>query len=204
MATPARRPRAIGQITAIGNNQLTVESPRGTHTVLVNDETKFFNSDREEINFSDLAVGRWVAGGGERNEESQTITARLIVLLPEDFSPEDRPGERIGGTITQINNGQNEFSLTTRDGESLTISVDDNTRYQGDFTALTDLKKDMQVGVIVVEENGSLLAKAVLTGRPDNKGPRPHRGRAIGQITAIGSGEFTVEKPTWYSDRYRN
>ncbi|MDH5606742.1 MAG: DUF5666 domain-containing protein [Anaerolineae bacterium] len=191
-----RPPRALGQITALGEGQLTLETPRGEVTVLVDEATNFFNTDREEITFSDLEIGRWVAGTARPNDDV-TLTARLVILLPEDFDPQEFNARPVLGKIEKINPGQNQFTLITREEAEITFSVDENTRYQGTLTQLTDLEKDMVVGVIAVKsEDGSRLAKVVLSQRPGGEGqPGGRPPRALGQITALGDGQLTLETP---------
>ena len=135
-------------------------------TVIVTDETKFLDTDKEETTFDALQVGNWVGGAAEREEGSDSITAKVVVILPEDFEPGERDGKPMGGMVTQVNNGQNEFTVINRQDESVTIQVDENTRYLSGLTELKDLEKDMLVLVLTVEqEDGTILAKAIGTRR---------------------------------------
>ena len=182
--------RTVGQITSIGTSSFTIQPVRGDEvTVQVTEETIYRNSDGSDASFGALIVDRWVAGVGAPDDDGSP-TARLVILLPEDFDPSDFKLVRIGGEVDKINKGQSTFTIITKDGESVTISVDDRTRWGGTLTSLDDLEKGMLVGVGAVEqEDGSLLAKLVANGNPDDQ-----RGkRTVGQITSIGASSFTIQ-----------
>lgn len=179
----------LGQVTAIGSEGFTFQTLNGEElTVQVTAETAFRFQDGSEASFGDLSVGRWVAGAGEINDDG-TAVARLVVILPEDFDPEDFKPVQYGGEVDKINNGQDTFSLVTQEGETLTFSVDENTRYFGSIAELQDLEKGMQVGVAAIEqEDGTLLAKVVGNRRPDGE-----RGqRAAGLVAATGASSLTI------------
>jgi preprotein translocase subunit YajC len=168
--------RGIGQVTSIGEDQFTVEKRTGeSYTFLVNDETRFFDKDRNELEFDDLAIDRWVIVAGPENEAGERV-ARLVVLLPEDFDPSNLAGAL--GRIVTIDQAAQQFSLETRQGEEKTFDVNAETRYIGGVDELSDLQVEMPVLVKALEQDdGSLLAQVVGTRR-DIK-------RFAGEITAI-------------------
>ena len=57
------RQGTVGQITALGTSSFSMTTVRGEDiTVQVTDETIYKNRDGSDASFSDLTVGRWVAG----------------------------------------------------------------------------------------------------------------------------------------------
>jgi hypothetical protein len=181
--------KALGQVTSIGESFFTTKTRNGEFTLQVTENTVFKNRDGSEASFGDLSVGRWVVGVFVQDDEGN-LTARLVVLLPEDFDPSNIKPVRLRGEVDKINNGQDTFTILTPDGRSLTIHVDDNTRWLGTLTELKDLEKGMRVGVGAVEqESGSLLAKAVAAGvREKIEGKR-----AAGKVASAGSGSLTID-----------
>jgi hypothetical protein len=183
------RPRAaLGQVTSIRDSFFTMMVRNNEVTIQVTDETVFKNRDGSAASFSDLEIDRWVAVAGKRNEDG-TGVARHVVLLPEDFDPSDLNIVKLAGEVDKINNGQDTFTIITRGGESVTLNVDDNTRWKGALSELKDLEKGMKVGVVARKlEDGSLLAKVVGTRNEDRQG-----GRAVGTVVAVGASDLTVD-----------
>lgn len=113
-----------------------------------------------------------------------TPTARLVVVLPDDFDPEAMAGVR--GKVTAV--AATSFSVETPQGESQAVMVNDETRYRGGIDGLGALEEGMSVIAITEEQtNGSLLALSV------NAGYRPER--RIGEVISINlqAGEFTIK-----------
>jgi hypothetical protein len=85
--------------------------------------------------------------------------------------------------------------LETRDGESLTFSVDENTRFKirgNEDAGLEDLEADMVAAVLAFQqEDGTLLAMRVLAG---DQGALEGKA-ARGEITTVGTDSFTLENP---------
>ena len=184
----------IGKVLEIEADQFTAEGLNGeVHTILVTDETLFHmrgeeRGEGEEASFSDLAAGMFV-GVYNRKDDSGEVSARLVVLLPEDFDPANVRGRRIFGEVNMVTAGGGFFKLDTRSGETLTITVDENTRYAGGLESLGDLEKGLKVGVLVQKlEDESLLAKAVLGGQFE----RPRFDKQGGKLTAIDGQQITI------------
>lgn len=178
---------AVGQITAIGASSFTLQVRNTQITVLVTSDTVFRNRDGTSATFADLEIGRWVAGTATKNDSGDLI-ARRVIILPEDFDPADINLSKMGGEVDKINNGQNTFTIITRDGQTVTIHVDGRTRWLGTLTELKDLEKGMKVGVAAKEQaDGTLLAKAVTT-RSDER----ELQRAAGKVTSIGTSSLTI------------
>jgi hypothetical protein len=179
---------ALGQVTSIGEGFFTMTARNTEVTILVIDDTVFKNRDGSDASFDDLGVDRWVLVTARRNADGDFV-ARRVVLMPEGFDPADLHLVRMAGEVDKINNGQDTFTITKLDGESVTLNVDGHTRWLGALTELKDLEKGMKVGVVAKQQDdGSLLAKIVGARKEDRQG-----GRAVGQVTAVGNDELTVE-----------
>jgi hypothetical protein len=179
---------ALGQITSIGDSFFTMLVRNTEVTILVTDDTVFKNRDGSDASFSDLEVDRWILGTARKNEDGSFV-ARRVIIMPEDFDPAGLHLVRMAGEVDKINNGQNTFTITKLDGESVTLNVDENTRWVGALSELKDLEKGMKVGVVAKEQSGgSLLAKIVGARNEDSQG-----GRAVGKVSALGIDELTVE-----------
>ena len=157
----------VGQIQEIGGNDFTVEGLNSEmHIITITDETIFrFRTDEEpeEAAFSDMAVGMYV-GVVNHNDSNGEFTARLVVLLPDDFDPSQIKLIRASGEVSMVTTGASFFKLDTLSGEKLTITVDENTRFVGRVESLEDLEKGTKLSVVAREqEDGTLLAKAILT-----------------------------------------
>ncbi|MEJ2487514.1 MAG: DUF5666 domain-containing protein [Anaerolineales bacterium] len=185
------RPRLmIGTVLEIGTSDFKVEDLRGeTHQITVTDETVFRSRNGEpadgivsEASFDDLSVGMYV---GIHQIDGE---AKLVALLPEDFDPEALRGIKLAGEVNMVTVGGGFFKIDTRQGETLTITVDENTRYLG-LDGLDDLRRGDKVGVLAQEqEDGTLLAKAL--GAP--KGERPKLDRQGGKLTGIDGLQITI------------
>jgi hypothetical protein len=168
--------KGLGQVTAIGEDQFTVEKRNGeTFTFLVNEATRFFDKDRTELEFDDLTIDRWVIVVGPENETGDRV-ARLVVLLPEDFDPSNLTG--VLGRVITVDQAAQQFSVENRQGEEKTFNVNEETRFIGGVDELSDLQVEMPVLVRALEQaDGSLLAKVV--------GARRSVKRYAGEIIAV-------------------
>jgi hypothetical protein len=174
---PGRR-RGHGEIISLGNMQFTVQTPDGTvATIQVSDRTRYRAAEGEVEGFDDLKVGQKVVvktGFFGKN------TARLVVVLPEDFQPRGRFEVRTRGEVAAVDLEAGSFQVLTAEDEELTFLVDEQTRFRGALDELADLEVGWQAGVAAQEqEDGSLLASFVLAGERQN----PIRAR--GTVTAI-------------------
>jgi hypothetical protein len=179
---------AIGQITSIGDSSFTLQVKDNEVTILVTDDTVFKNQDGTEASFGDLEIDRWVAGRAARNDDD-ALVARQVILLPEDFDPANINLIKLGGEVDKINNGQNTFTIITKDGESVTLNVDENTRWKGPLSELKDLEKGMKVGLAAKEQaDGSLLAKVIAARSGERE-----LSRAIGKVSSLGDNSLTID-----------
>lgn len=190
---PLKRPdgRGLGRVIAIGTSVFRVETPRGiTRTLLVDERTTFEDRDGTPRSFSDLAIGMWVAGSYERNDQGRLVTRRVILVGEEP----SRPDRRAAGEVTAVDPEDGAFSLHTRPGEDLTFSVAPDTVFRspdGSVSGLSDLAPGMVAAVAARRQGDSLVALAVIAGvRPD----RPARQHAAGEITAVrpATGSFSL------------
>lgn len=192
--TRERHRLLVGQVIRLGESDFDLESPNGdVHTAQVTGETVFrIRSSEGDLgdtaNFEDLTLGRWVGVNNRRNAEGE-FSARLVVILPEDFDPADIQARPAVGEVTQVNNGQSTFEILTAAGKTLTFGVDENTRFAGIIASLTDLEKGLKVSVLAVEqEDGTLLAKLVGARNPENI----QFEKIGGKISAIGADSLTI------------
>lgn len=184
----------IGQIVRLGASDFDLQSPNGeVHTIQVTDETAFRARSGEgtidtQASFEDLELEDWV-GVLNPPDTGEGLAARLVVILPEDFDPANLKGVRAIGEVTQVNNGQGTFEILSRGGDSLSLSVDENTRYDGLLAGFDDLEKGMNVAVLArAQEDGTLLAKLVGARDPENL----RFEKTGGKITAIGASSLTI------------
>jgi len=152
--------RAVGQITAIGENQLTLKKVDGSEQViLVNENTQYRDKNRQELSFGDLKTGQWVAALAPRSLLGE-FTAKAIVLLPDDFDPSQIQGRRISGRVTAVDQAAGTITLDVPNRDE--VAVDEETRYAGGVTSLEEVQVGMLATILGVEqEDNSLLAKVV-------------------------------------------
>ncbi len=76
------------------------------------------------------------------------MMARRVLLLPDGFLPGQRFSLRVRGHVVAIDLDANTFSLQTRNGKRLTITVMDRTRFIGHVTDLNDFQSGQSVVVV--------------------------------------------------------
>ncbi len=183
--------RGLGQITSIGAQQFTVQRRDGAEfTISVDENTRFLDSEKNELSFEDLETGRWVVVAPLRSDQAE-ITARLVVILPADFNPEQFFGAR--GLVASVDIAAHQFTIRNSSGEEIIFTVDDNTRFMGQAEDLADLEVDLRAIVAAEEQDdGSRLARIVRTGEFDRIG---NPDRYLGKVLAVDldSGEFSLE-----------
>ncbi len=179
----------VGKIIDIGDREFTIDTRRGELNLLVTEDTVFKNREGDDLSFSDLEVGGYVTGRFAKNDEGQLI-AKVVILLPDEFDPNEIDIVRLHGKVEKINLGQNNFDLLTRAGDLLTIQVNDRTKFMGSVGSLKDLEKGMQLTVAATRgEDGNILAKVVIGGRHDG---RPKVRKALGEVTSISGSELSI------------
>jgi hypothetical protein len=177
--------RGLGQITAIGEDQFTVQRKNGEAKVIsVDENTRYFDADRSEASFADLKTGQWVAGRVISADEG--LLARLVILLPEGLDP-SRVNQRARGEVTAV--GAASFTLHTPRGEDLNFAVDGQTTYMGEIHSLADVQTGMKALVGAQKlDDGSLVAVVV--------GVRADLIRHAGTVTEVDPAASTFSLQT--------
>ncbi len=146
----------MGQITAIGDHQLTVKIASGTKTVIVDDQTKYYNQAGQPLTFQDLQIGVWVIGKYTRNNNQ--ILAKSIVVLPQGFNP-SAINDRLRGTIVAIDQNSGAVTLRGPGGEEQAVILNQATTFLGKVQSLSDVKVGMAASVGAAKQSdGSLQA----------------------------------------------
>ena len=186
--------RGVGQVTAIGSNQFTATTRNGRiYQVLVDETTRFRNSDQTEASFADLAVDQWVIiitapVGGELSGGQPQFTARLVMLLPKEIDPSQRFGIRARGVITATDPAASTFNLRDLNGQILTLAVDENTHFIGQANGLSDLQPGMTVAAAAKEANPGYPQAVLVAARFPLAN---HAGKIIG--VNLENGSFDLE-----------
>jgi hypothetical protein len=143
----ARRISVEGQVTAIGENSLTLSTPSGKSvTVTVSDQTKIHLSRSQiEGHLSDIQVGNSVRVRGRQNDDG-SLEARLILVL----SSWRTKAVRIRGQVTAVKG--NAFTLHAKRGD-FTILTDDSTQYQ--------VRGSQEISIDNLKVGGRVLVKGI-------------------------------------------
>ena len=156
--------KAKGVVTAVdvGAGQFEIKKSDGTTARYFVDEKTRYQGQLSSL--EDMQVG-WQAAVAAKVDEDGNLTAVLVIAgtRPEII--------RARGTVSAVAVGAGKFKLTKPDGTVLTIFVDENTRFRGQATNLSEMENGWRAGVVAVEQaDGKLLARVVLSGKP-----RPER-----------------------------
>lgn len=202
-----REHATFGKVTAVAESAFTIQTAGGEEkTFQVDENTKYRSKLTEEASFADLSVGQWVAVIAPKDEED--AIARAVITLPEDFDPAKlvrrirQAGRHIikenrsVGEITAIDSAASTITLATKDGEELTFTVDENTKFRGrdgEVQSLADLEVGMMAVIIArPSEDGSVkVAAAVLA---EHKEDLPIFDKKVaGTVVSVGEDSFTIE-----------
>lgn len=189
--------RGIAQVAAIGDSQFTVRTKKGEKTLLVDANTRFFTSNGSTAAFSDLKMGEWVIGSFQLNGQ-RDLVARNIILLPMGFDP-TQINRRLAGKITAVHLDTSAFSLHTRKGEDLTVTVNSSTIFLGKVQKLSELKPGMLVNLGAREENDKLVALLLWARVPSLRDLLRLVGLVRfdllsgGRIISTGQNNFTIQ-----------
>jgi hypothetical protein len=142
-----------------------IEKPDGTLvSYLVDEETRY---QGQAASLDDLVVG-WHAAVAAKTDQDGRLVAVLLIAgtLPERVKAQ--------GLIVGVDIGAGKFRLEKPDGTVLTFSVDEQTIFRGPVGDLSELELGARVGVVALKGNdGSLVARQVLAGKPRPEGPTP-------------------------------
>lgn len=192
---PRGRAGLGGQVTALGDDSLTIENKEGASvTVTVTEDTRVMVAETQsEGSLGDITVGANVRVMGHPAEGDDSVEARGILLLPT--------GDMARGRVTAVDN--NVITVENRREESSAIIVTDgDTRFMlgrdGDEGSLADVTEDKGVMAFGdTQDDGSLAANVVFVhegrgpGGPGHHGPG--EGHAGGEVTAIDGSSFTID-----------
>ncbi len=174
---PKERPDIIrigGEITGVvpGQGTFTLMSQEGEEYELsTNDRTKFHSRDGSVSDIHDLKKGMLAFVGAIKQDDGQ-----LLALVVGVGNPEDRPklDVKVGGKVIAI--GSSSFTIETRNGESMSFSVNDNTHYKG-IGGFGELEVGMMAAVGANETDDGLLAIFVGARNPEDRPDRDLQDR---------------------------
>ncbi len=192
---PDNQTRIAGVILNVDfpGDTFAVRTLSGTDVhVHVTGNTEYRSRDGSVQGFEDLVVDmRTIVVGQERGDG--TINASIVFAA----TPEELPNViRLKGEVVSV--GGDNFTLLTEDGQSLTISVIERTRFRsrnGEVTKLSDLEPGMVALVTAVDtEDNGIVALVVAAGNPGGD-IRDRIFRTTGEITGVVPGQetFTVQ-----------
>jgi len=174
---PIMYQRVYGEVVAVQENSFAVQSMKesGEITVYVDQQTKFYASKNEgDVDFNDVQLGEKVVVGWQVNDFGQMM-ARRVLLLTDGFLPGQRFNLRVRGHVVAIDLDANTFSLQARNGERLTITVIDRTRFIGHITDLNDFQMGQSV-VVVGRAIEDAPAQAAVIYTPASSNPKRYAG----------------------------
>jgi hypothetical protein len=156
-----------GEVTAVdsGAGKFELQKPDGNSVRIFVDENTRYQGQISSLD--DLQVG-WKAGvAGKEGEDGKLIAVLVIAgTRPEPVKAQ--------GIIKSVSPGSGKFKLEKPDGGVLTIFANEETQYRGQVGSFSDLKKDMRAGVVAIaDEDGNLIAKVVVAGKPREDRERP-------------------------------
>jgi hypothetical protein len=157
-----------GELTAIGDDTLTIETCHGTATVRVNDETRYRVGAVEDAGLDNLEVGMVVVVGGTLNPDGSLLARGVAV-------PRAAGGRAlVCGRVAGVE--PDGLVLETRRRGQVTVRVDEETRYRVrgvDDPGLGDIEVG-DPGIVrgTWNEDGSLRANGMMVLRGGLRGER--------------------------------
>ncbi len=177
--------KGLAVVVSISEQQFTVARRNGQQfTLLVDENTRFRDREKNPLDMKDLHVDQWVIVVGKLNEEDQRV-ARLVIILPQDFDPSDWMG--VVGMITDIDPDELTFSVISKDGESSLFETTDQTKFRGKAKSFQDLEVGMRAWIGAhVQEDGDWFTHSIRTALPVSR----YRGE-ITEVNVSGN-TFTL------------
>ncbi len=191
-------PAAFGKVATVGTNSFTLTTKDGTTvTVNVDASTTYLDHDVATPSFSDVVVGSIVAVVG--SDTANTVTATKVII----GVPNHRMGGHHGppsfgttppaafGKVATV--GANTFTLTTKDGTTVTANVDGATTYL-DPAVPSPSFSDVTVGALVAvfgtDTSNTVAATKVivLPVHPSGDGPPATGGEGATTTDPAGDG----------------
>lgn len=184
---PSGRPhRILGKIISVDASALTLvlKPQRGPELTLTADEDTRYTGAAESL--EEIEPGMQAAVVVRREAGGIVRLTRIITRIPLE-------GYR--GQVTAVDSNAGTLTLMTRQGETLTFSVGESTRYKGYQTtveSLADIQPGMWAAIRASQvDNGGLLAHFILAASPENL-PR-FDVRMGGKVISVGETSFTIE-----------
>jgi len=170
---PEGRMRAAGEITGVvpGQGTFTILTRNGDEIEFqINENTKFRSPNGSVEGIHDLKKGMKAFVAAAKQDDGT-----LIALMVAAGNMEDRPNRpeldvKVGGEVTAV--GASSLTIQTREGESISFSVNDSTHFKG-ISALDELEVGMKAAVGANETDDGLLALFV-GARQSGDRPDPH------------------------------
>lgn len=137
------------------SNRLEVKTREGELlTVFVDANTQYHSRDNLVTNLAALPLHSRVGAAVEVQPDGTLLVTRLVIVLP-------RPVKHLG-SIASVDAAAGTLTLTRRDGQSVTFTVNESTTFKGDYTQLSDLQPGMRAGILAVPAaDGTWLALGV-------------------------------------------
>jgi len=159
-----------------------IENPEGSIITFFVDEKTRYGGQISSL--EELVIGMGAGVVYKENSEGKWVAVGVIAGSAPDL-------EKYQGEVTAVDPGLGKFEIETRDGSKVRFFIDENTRYQGQFSSLEDMQVGWIAGVAAREgEDGKLVAVMVIAGQ------RPEQIRAEGVIAGVdvNAGKFRLEK----------
>ena len=190
--------RLRGELTDIDGNLLTIQGRGGDiGSVLVTTDTEFQSRDGSVQSIEDLVIGQQIGIGVQQQDDGTLIAVIIQVGVPGgDSLPPD--AVRTPGEITSVAADGSNFTLTTQQGETLTILVTAETKFHsrdGTLASAADLEVGMHVGIAAQPtDSGDLVALAVGGGKPPEERPTQVSGGNRPNSSEKWAGKFSGSK----------
>ncbi len=185
-----------GQVTAIEDTTLVVNTPNGQEVrIVTDDQTRFRVPGVENPTIADVAVGSQLMVYGGRDEEG-TLRAQAVVVIPADRLQQ----QMARGEVKAIEGTT--LTVGAPKGQERTVLTDGETRFRIANVEEARLA-DIQVGDTILalgdpDQAGNLVAK-VLAVVPEGENLRRYVLR--GQVTATEDGTLVVSTPQGRGER---
>lgn len=177
-----------GQVTAIGDNALTVQTPQTEVTLLTDAETVFEVPGVQNATLADIHLDDLVVVHAVRSQQGEPLARRVAVI------PDGRLEDKTLRGLVAAPSGAT-FQLRTGRG-LVEVVTDENTLFRipnVENPTAADLRARMPVAVVGqfdAPDRQTFYAKAVAVVHP-----RPRQVRVYGQVTAVGDSSLTLKPP---------
>lgn len=188
-----RKPRAaVGQLETATADMITITRRDGEQVSYALDEmTHIRDRQGSSLTLADLERAGWVVVVTPRAGQDEG-TARLVIVLPDDFDPDTLVHAR--GVIQGVDEGAGTIRLKTRLGEELTFEYGPDTLFKGQALDPAGLAAGMWARINSQQlDGGGLSANLVRSTDPLRK--------LIGEFTAIDQASQTLTILTRLGDQ---